>query len=57
VSANEISDLECWRAERGMLNREGRRDNVEDAGGLAGGGESGSIPATQAEIDVTVLGR
>jgi hypothetical protein len=57
VSANEISDLECWRAGRGMPTREGRRENVEDAGGLAGGGEPGSIPVTQAEIAVTVLER
>jgi hypothetical protein len=56
-SANEISDLECWRAECGMPNREGRRENVEDAGGLAGGGEPGSIPPTQADIAVTVLER
>lgn len=53
MSANEI----CWRAGRGMSTREGRRENVEDAGGLAGGGEPGSIPATQAEIAVTVLER
>jgi hypothetical protein len=57
VSPNEINDLECWRAGRGMSNREGRRENVEDAGGLAGGGEPGSIPAAQEEIAVTVLER
>ena len=57
VSANEISDLECWRAGRDTPNSEERRENVEDVGGLAGGGEPGSIPATQAEIAVTVLGR
>jgi len=57
VSANEINDLDCWRAIRGELNREGRRAKVEDAGGLAGCGEPGSTPATQAEIEVTVLER
>jgi hypothetical protein len=40
-----------------MPNREGRRENVDDAGGLGGGGEPGSIPDAQAEISVTVLER
>jgi len=57
VSANEINDLECWRAVRGEPNREGRRAKVEDAGGLAGCGEPGSTPATHAEIVVIVLER
>jgi hypothetical protein len=55
ASANAINDLERWRAVRGAPNREGRREKVADAGGLAGGGEPGSTPATQAEIAVIVL--
>jgi hypothetical protein len=57
VSANEINDLEYWRAVRGRPNKEGRREKVEDVGGLTGGGEPGSTPATHAEIAVTVLER
>jgi hypothetical protein len=57
VSANEINVLECWRAVRGGPNKEGRREKVEDVGGLAGGGEPGSTPATQVEIAATVLER
>ena len=55
MSANEMNDLECWRALRGEPNGEGRREEVEDAGRLAEGGEPGSTPATQAEIVVMVL--
>ena len=57
VSTNDMSDLECWRVERGMPAREGRRENVENAGGPVGGGEPGSILAAQAEIAVAVLER
>jgi hypothetical protein len=57
VSVNEINDLERWRAIRGEPNIEGRRERVEDAGGLVGCGEPGITPATQAEIVVIVLER
>jgi hypothetical protein len=57
ASANEMNVLEYWRVVRGGPNKEGRREKVEDVGGLAGGGEPGSTPATQVEIAVTVLER
>ena len=53
--ANEINDLERWRAVRGVPNREGRREKAADAGGLTGAGEPGSTPATHAEMAVIVL--
>ena len=42
--------MEC-----GAPSREGRREKVEGAVGVAGGGGPGSTPATQAEIAVIVL--
>jgi hypothetical protein len=52
-----------WSFEWGMGEAEAeirkleRREKVEGTGGLAGVGESGSIPATQVEIVVLVLDR
>jgi len=57
VLVNEMKDLERLRGECCEPNREGRREKVEGSGGLRGGGEPGSTPATQAEIAVTVLDR
>ena len=55
VSVNRVNELECRCAECGALTKEGRREKVEGAVGVAGGGGPGSTPATQAEIAVIVL--